>query len=248
MSSWTAWTAEAFAHAKSQGKPIIATIGPLPPEVLAALQEVIDRSFVAILADPETRPDAAARIGAGHAVILDSDGGRRAVMSLSSATAVGLERLALEALTPLPPVAPNGPAWTGAVRETELSSAPDEAKVSAVFAALPSLPAAADAELVEALLHAAGERGDAEARAALTRSLEVRAAGWDTTRRVFLSGSGSPLSIHARWAALYWDAFALTGETRWRELATGASDHLLRVLWDGSAGAFRRASALPSAG
>ncbi|MBI5246720.1 MAG: hypothetical protein HY923_06030, partial [Elusimicrobia bacterium] len=122
---------------------------------------------------------------------------------------------------------------------------PDASAASAVFAAI--LTAADDVvgapELVEALLHAAGERGEPGAPAALTRALETRAAGWDPARRAFLSGRGSPLSLHARWAAVYWDAFALTGDLRWRDAAAGATDHILLRLWDPSAGAFRRAGA-----
>jgi uncharacterized protein YyaL (SSP411 family) len=110
-----------------------------------------------------------------------------------------------------------------------------------VFAGLGALPAEADPELVEALLHAAGERGDAAALARLTKALEVRWAGWDPVSRAFLSGAGSPLALHARWAALFWDAHALTGEARWRDAAAAVSDHLLRSLWDSGAGAFRRA-------
>ncbi|MBI5247196.1 MAG: hypothetical protein HY923_08440, partial [Elusimicrobia bacterium] len=80
MSPWIAWTAEAFARAKAQGKPILAATGPLPPENLRSLEGEIASRFVAVLADPETRPDAAARLG-GEAVVLDSEGARRAVLS-----------------------------------------------------------------------------------------------------------------------------------------------------------------------
>lgn len=242
MSSWAAWSAEAFARAKAQGLPILAAVGPLPSEHLKSAEGEIARRFVAVLADPEARPDAAARIGRGHAVVLDPDGARRAVLPLPTpGLGEALARLALEAVTPLRPDAPAGPAWTGAVRETEPAAAPDAAKVSGVFAALADIPAAADPELVEALLHAAGERGDGAALAPLTRSLEIRWAGWDPALRSFLPGSGSPLAVHARWAALFWDAHALTGEARWRDAAAAAGDHLLRTLWDSSTGAFRRA-------
>ncbi|MCR4296102.1 MAG: hypothetical protein NUW21_11260, partial [Elusimicrobia bacterium] len=164
MSSWVSWSAEAFARAKARGLPILAAIGPLPPEQLKGSEKEIARRFVAVLADPETRPDAASRIGRGHAVILDPDGARRAVLPLPSpGLGESLARLALEAVTPLRPDGPALPAWTGAVRDTELSAAPDEAKVADVFAALVRLPAEADEELVEGLMHAAGERGDAAA-------------------------------------------------------------------------------------
>lgn len=240
MSPWIAWTAEAFARAKAQGKPILAAVGPLPPELLTSAEPEIASRFVAVLADPETRPDVASRIGRG-AVVLDSDGARRAVLSLPSASLPAeLERLAKEASAPLASEEA-GPAWTGAVRETALAEAPDESKISAALAALHALPASAEPALVECLLHAAGERGDAAARAALTRALEIRWAGWDAVGRRFLSGDGSPLSLHARWAALYWDAHALTGEARWRDAAAACGDYLLRTLWDASAGAFRRA-------
>lgn len=255
MSSWSAWSPEAFARAKAQGKPILAAIGPLPPQALASAEDEIARRFVAVLADPETRPDAAARIGRGRAVVLDCDGARRAILPLPSvALASTLARLALEAAVPKRAGGtPTGPAWTGAVRETPLRKAPDEASIAAVFAALNEHPAEADVEFVEALLHSAGERGDAAALLALTRALEIRLAGWDPARRAFLSGEGvgtagagtgvdSPLSLHARWACLLWDAHALTGEARWRTAAAGASDYLLRG-FDSLVGAFRRAAA-----
>jgi hypothetical protein len=123
------WSAEAFARAKAQGKPILAAIGPLPPEQLEAAEGEIARRFVAVLADPETRPDAAARIGAGHAVVLDPDGARRAVLPLPTpGLGEELALLALEAVTPLRPDAPSRPAWTGAVRETDYRG-PDASKV-----------------------------------------------------------------------------------------------------------------------
>ena len=241
MSPWIAWTAAAFARAKAEGKPILAVVGPLPHAHPKAAEGEIARRFVAVLADPEIRPDAAARIGLDHAVVLDSEGTRRAVLPLPApALEEALARLALEAVTPLRPDAPAKPAWTGAVRETELSSAPDATKISAVFDALRELPAEADPQLVEGLLHAVGERGDAAAGAALTRALDLRLAGWDPARRCFLPGEGSALMVHARWSALFWDAHALTGEAKWRVAAAGATDHLLRVLWDPNAGAFRR--------
>lgn len=242
MSPWIAWTAEAFARAKAQGKPILAVVGPLPSEHLLAVEGEISNRFVAVLADPETRPDVAIRIGRDHAVVLDCDGARRAVLPLPSpGLGESLARLALEAVTPLRPEGPSAPAWTGAVRETELSAAPDEQKISTVFAALVCLPASVDLEIVEALLYAAGERADAAARVALIRALEVRMAGWDPVRRSFLSPSGSPLSLHARWASVFWDAHVLTGEARWRDAAADITEHLLRALWDSSTGAFRRA-------
>ena len=240
MSLWMPWTAAAFARAKAEGKPILAAVGPLPPSHLKAVEGEIERRFVAVLADAEMRPDVAARIGLNRAVVLDSEGARRGVLPLPSpALGETLAHLALEAVTPLRPVAPSGPAWTGAVRETQPPAAPDEAMVSAVFAALAGLPAATETapDIVEALLHAAGERDDDAAHAALTKALEVCWANWDPARCAVLSGS--PLSMHARWATLFWDAHALTGEARWRDAAAGISDHLLRELWDASAGAFR---------
>jgi len=236
MSPWVEWTAEAFARAKKSRKPILAVTGPLPPENLKAAESEIASHFVAVLADPETRPDAAARLG-GDAVILDSDGARRGVLApAAAAVPAELARLAKEAEAPLAKGEP-APAWTGAVRESAPPAAPAAAAIAAVFGTLPGDEAGPD--LVEALLHAAGERGDAAARAALTKALERRWAGWDPERRSFLSGAGSPLSQHARWAALFWDAHSLTGEARWRDAAVAVTDRVLR-LWDASAGAFRR--------
>ncbi|UPT73502.1 MAG: hypothetical protein M0D55_16775 [Elusimicrobiota bacterium] len=162
MSPWVAWSAEAFARAKDQKKPILAAAGLVPPESLKAASSEIEKRFVAILADPETRPDAAARLGR-DAVVLDADGARRAVVSGSAE----LGRLADLASAPLAkPEA--GPAWTGAVREDAPAAGPDAAAIAAVFARIEPLPA-------EALLHAAGERGDAAAREAAIRVLAAEA-------------------------------------------------------------------------
>ncbi|MBI3289739.1 MAG: hypothetical protein HYZ74_09505 [Elusimicrobia bacterium] len=248
MSPWAAWSQEAFARARTQGKPILAALGPLPPRDLAQAESEIARSFVAILADPQTRPDVAARIGRGRAVILDVDGARRAVLTLPEpALGAALARLALEAGTPRPASTP-AEAWTGAVRETPLGAAPDAARVSVVFEALPKSGAEGTSrllDLVEALLHAAGERGDAAARAALTAVLEARLAGWDPARRPFPladegAAEGSPVSAHARWARLLWDAHALTGEARWRDAAASLSERLARDFFDSTLDAFRR--------
>lgn len=235
------WSAEAFARAKAQGKPILAVAGHLPSEHLKAAEAEIEARFIAVLADPETRPDAAARIGAGRAVILDCDGARRAFLPLPSpALGESLARLALEAAAPLTAAAA-APAWTGAVRETELSAAPDETKLAGIFAALCEHPVDADPEYVEGLLHAAGERGDDASREALTKALVLRWSVWDSVRGAFPAGAGSPLTAHARWAVVYWDAHALTGEVRWRAAAALITGHLLQGLWDSRAGAFLRA-------
>ena len=241
MSPWSAWSPEAFARAKAQGKPILAAIGSAPPEELASAAGAIESRFVAVLVDAEVRPDAAARIGRGHALILDPYGARRAVLPLPSpALESALVRLALEAAAPLRPEGPVGAAWAAAARARAAGPAPDEASVSSVFAALNDRPAAADAGLVEALLHSAGERGEEAAQAALSRALECQLARWDPARKAFSAGEGSSLSRHARWAHLLWDAHALTGDARWQEAAAAASDYLLGSLYDSSAGAFRR--------
>jgi|CXWL01.1.fsa_nt_gi uncharacterized protein YyaL (SSP411 family) len=232
--SWLSWTPEAFARAKAEGKPILAAVGSAPPSALAEAEEEISRRFVAVLADPETRPDAVARIGRDRALILDSSGARRAALPLPSPEAgTTLARLAIAASQPLPAETSIGAAWTGAVRETPVAAAPDETMVSAVFAEIVGFTPEADFGLIEALMHAAGERGDEAAAAALTNVLGLGVE----------AGTGSPLSRHARWAHLLWDAYALTGSTRWRDAAAAASDYLLNELFDGKVGAFRRAPA-----
>ncbi len=217
MSPWVAWSDAAFARAREQKKPILAATGPLPPESLKAAAGEIESRFVAVLVDPETRPDAAARLG-GDAVVLDSEGARRAVVS----GAAELGRLAELASAPL--AKPDaGPAWTGAVREDSPAAGPDAAAIAAVFSRLESLPA-------EALLHAAGERGDAAAREAAVRVLSAEA-------------EPPALSARARRVALLWDAHALTGDAALKAKAAEASERLLRAHWDAQAGAFRRAPA-----
>ena len=85
--TWLSWSPEAFARAKAQGKPILVALGPLPHESLKSVEGEISRRFVAVLADPQTRPDAAARIGADRAVVLGADGGRRGAVALPAVAA-----------------------------------------------------------------------------------------------------------------------------------------------------------------
>ncbi|MDE2490903.1 MAG: hypothetical protein KGM24_08645, partial [Elusimicrobia bacterium] len=82
MSPWAEWSPEAFARAREADKPVLAARGPRPPESLRGAEDEIARRFVAVLADPEARPDAAARIGAGRVVVLDASGARRADLPL----------------------------------------------------------------------------------------------------------------------------------------------------------------------
>ncbi|MFI5347525.1 MAG: hypothetical protein ACHQ51_14215 [Elusimicrobiota bacterium] len=243
MSPWTPWSPEAFARARAQGKPLLAVLGPLPPAALEGAKDEISRRFVAVLADPRSRPDAAARIGADHAVVLGSDGARRAVLPLPAADlTAALTRLADEAdAAVLGAEAPSGPVWTGAVREKPLAAPPDAARVGRAFAALPALPSPSEGGL-EALLYAASERGDEAARAALTRGLgALLDESWDSSRRAFRPAADAPLTVHARRARLLWDAHAFTAEPRWRDAAAAATSVLLRDLFDGGAGAFRAA-------
>jgi hypothetical protein len=244
MSPWSPWSPEAFARARAQGKPVLATVGPLPHEALKAAEGEIRRRFVAVLADPESRPDAAARIGTGHAVVLGSDGARRAVLPLPAPDlSAALARLAdeAEAADAGRPVGPAGAVWTGAVREKPLAAAPDAELVAGVFSALPGLGAPSETAL-EALLYAASERGDAAARAALTRGLgALLDDAWDPALKAFRPAAASPLAVHARRARLLWDAHALTGDARWRDAAAAATEVLPRDLFDRGAGAFRAA-------
>jgi hypothetical protein len=239
--TWTAWSSEAFARARAEGKPVLAAIGPLPPAELRFAELEISRRFVAVLADPETRPDAAARIGADLAVVLGCDGARRGELPLSGKDlGAALERLAAQADAGRDE-GPPAPPWTGAVRERPLAAPPDAETVARVFAELPEIEKPSD-DVLEALLYAASERGDAAALAALTRGLgALLKAEWDEGRRAFTTRAGSPLSVHSRRARLLWDAHALTGEPRWRDAATAATSFVLHVLREPGVGAFRAA-------
>ncbi len=241
MSSWSPWAPEAFARARAQGKPVLAVLGPFPPEALKAVESEIARRFTPIMADPQTRPDAAARIGPGRAVVLGADGGRRGVLTLPSTDLkAALERLSAEAAdVGAPSDSPSAPVWTGAVREKPLAAALDAARWADVFAALPALKETSD-EVLEALLYAASERGDDAARAALDRGLAAMLdSSWDPGRRAFHLRVGPPLTVHARRARLLWDAHALTGSARWRDAAAAATNHILHVLREPGVGAFR---------
>jgi hypothetical protein len=240
--TWSAWSPEPFARAKAQGKPVLAVLGPLPPEELKAAALEIASRFVLVVADPQVRPDAAARIGADRAVVLGPDGGRRGFLPLSTANlGAALSLLADAGESGADDVLPEPAAWTGAVREKPHAAAPDEGRVAAVFAALPALKQPSD-DVLEALLYAASERGDAEARESLDRGLAwMLDSSWDPGRRAFHRRAGPPLTVHARRARLLWDAHAFTGEPRWRDAAAAATSHLLHVLRDPGVGAFRAA-------
>ncbi|MDE2142581.1 MAG: hypothetical protein KGJ84_09240 [Elusimicrobia bacterium] len=240
MSFWIPWSPEAFARARAQGKPLLAAIGPLPPPALEAAEGEISRRFVAVLADPHSRPDAAARIGAGHAVVLGSDGARRAVLPLPALdVSAALTRLADEAdAAAAGEDAPAGPVWTGAVREKPLAAAPDERLVASALSALAGAPPTE--AVLESLLYAASERGDKAAGEALARGLgALLDETWDPARRAFRPAAAAPLTVHARRARLLWNAHAFTAEPRWRDAAAAATSVLLRDLFDGGAGAFR---------
>jgi uncharacterized protein YyaL (SSP411 family) len=243
LSPWSEWSPEAFARAKETRAPLLAALGPEPPESLRAAEGLIARRFVAVLVDPESRPDAAARVGRGHALILDCSGNRRGVLPLPAEDLpAALERLASEARAECvgrPEAAPAP--WTGAVREDAPAAGPGEAEIAAAFAALAAVPAPAP-EAVESLLYAASERGDAAARAAAERGLEAMLASpWRDKGRGFFRPPGeSLLRANARRARLLWDAHALTGDARWRAAAEPATAFLLHRLRDAGAGAFRR--------
>ena len=241
--TWSSWSPEAFARAKASGKPVLAVLGPLPPEALKAAEAEISRRFVPILADPQIRPDAAARIGVGRVVVLGADGGRRGALTLPSADLnAALERLAAEAaVQTISDGAASAAAWTGAVREKPLETGPVADRLADVFAALPSLKDPSD-DVLEALLYAASERGDDAARAALDRGLGAMLdSSWDPGRRAFHLRLGPPLTVHARRARLLWDAHAFTGSARWRDAAAAATNHILHVLREPGVGAFRAA-------
>lgn len=247
MSHWRPWTDETFALAKTQGKPVLAVVGPRAPESLDAEKDLLARLFHSVLIEPEERPDAAVRVGRAHAVVMDPSGARRAVLPLPAAgLRAALERLAAEAVSrgggrP----EPETPAWTGAVRQKSFGAAPGEDFLAQAFAAARQAAAAAEPSLavLEALVYAASERGDREARALIEGSLDRLLSGpcWDRERRAFVVDGESALLANARRARLLWDAHALTREARWREAAEGSSLFMLDSLYDGSVGAFRRA-------
>lgn len=241
--TWLSWSPEAFAQAKTLGKPVLAALGPLPPEDLKLAEGAISRRFVAVLADPQTRPDAAARIGADRAVVLGADGSRRGQLDLPTANLeAALEKLAADAAVPSGSgdVLPE-PGWTGAVREKPHAAAPDAERIAEVFAALPSIENPTD-EVLETLLYAASERSDAAARAALEKGLAgMLDASWDAGRRAFFPRTGPALLVHARRARLLWDAHAFTGDKRWGDAAAAATSVLLHVLREPGLGALRAA-------
>ncbi|MEK7388569.1 MAG: hypothetical protein AAB036_02600 [Elusimicrobiota bacterium] len=253
MTLWNPWSQEAFARAKAEGKPIIAAVGSVPPPELEAANAVIEARYVAVLADVRSRPDAAARIGRRHALILDSYGFRRGVLPLASGDLESaLTRLALEAAAPVRPEGPAVSPRTEAMRAQADEFKLSEAVLEEAFSALGAGSVPSEADQVEALLHCAGERGEKTAHEALRRALSARADLWRGGLEGFCAGEDSSLSACARWSKLMWDAHALTGEARWRETAAQACDVMLGALFDSAQGAFRcepaKTSAYPADG
>src|SRR5207244_76179 len=80
--------------------------GARPPRECAPLEALLDRLFVAVLADPEARPDAAARLGAGRVVALDASGARRGELAFGALAESALRQLAARAAAPAPAPAP----------------------------------------------------------------------------------------------------------------------------------------------
>ena len=243
MTPWTPWDPRAFARAKAQGKPVLAAAGRKPPRELEGAAAELDRLFALVLADPELRPDAAARVGEGLVVVLDPRGARVGDARLSAQGVLeSLRTLARAAAEPKSAADASGqqPVWTGAVRETPLKAAPGAKELDEAFGRLASAGASGTFG-VEALLHAAAERGDLAAGRALTDAIERRLKKRDPVAGGLETAGEPPLSLHARWAALLWDAHAATGEPRWKAGAAELTEHLLRRHFDKSAGAFRRA-------
>lgn len=242
MSVWRPWSPEAFAEAKRSGRPLLAAVGSEPPRELAAAADEIERRFIAVLADPEARPDAAERVGAGHVLVLSCEGARCGVLPLPARDLpAALARLADEAAAPARPEAASAaPVWTGAV-----GGAKPELPAGDLLALYLAERPGSDAAVahLEALLAAGAEARDADALDALGRGLDalLQAPWWDERRKAFIIAGESPLLANAARARLLWDAHSLTGQPRWRAAAEGATDFLLRELYDPGRGAFRRA-------
>jgi hypothetical protein len=195
MSAWTSWTTDVFSKANNLKKPILAAVGPVPPVDLHSVEADIHQNFIAVLVDPDSRPDVAIRIGLSHAVVLSHDGRRRAVLPLPAADlATTLRRLASEAQAMVAgrPESTDNPVWTGAVREKPLSSPPGKEVIDGYFASLPLLSGVSD-EILEALVYASCERGDKAALVALVAGLgSLIAREWNESKHQFLPGPQPP--------------------------------------------------------
>lgn len=244
MSPWRPWGHEAFAEAAKSGRPLLAASGVEAPRELAAVEADIAARFVPVLAHPEARPDAAERVGAGHALILSPLGERRAVLPLPAADLkAALARLAEEAAEGgRPESAPPGPVWTGAVGGPRTGVPAGDL----LAGYLDERPVPADeVEHLGALLAAAAEGRPA---GGLQPGLDalLRAPVWDERLRRFSVDGESPLRANASRARLLWEAHGLSGAPALRAAAEGATAFLLRELYDRSLGAFRRAPGAPA--
>lgn len=242
MSPWRPWGPEAFAEAAKAGRPILAAAGSEPPRELDGAAALVAERYVPVLADPEARPDAAERVGAGHLLLLSPSGERRAVLPLPAKDLAGeLARLAAEAAQDGRPEAPPpGPVWTGAVGGPRTGEATGD--LLAAYIAERPVPAD-EVEHLGAVLAAAVEGGPAAPLKAGFDAL-LRAPVWDEHRRHFRVEGESPLRANAARARLLWEGHAHGGDARWRDAAEGACAFLLRELYDPALGAFRRSPGL----
>ncbi len=239
MSDWRPWGPEAFAEAKKSGRPVLAAVGAPP-----ALEPASAGRFVTVLVAPETRPDAAERVGAGQMLVLSPDGERRGVLPLPAASlSADLARLADEAAAPgRPEAAPAAPVWTGAV--TDAKPAPSSGDLlagSMARAALTTGPASS----AWARCWRTPRRRRPPRRSPAASTPLLSAPAYDERLKQFRVEGESPLLANASRARLLWEAHGLLGEARLRAAAEGATAALLRELYDPALGAFRRA---PGAG
>ena len=244
MSSWAPWSTEAFSRARQAQKPLLVVVGPVAQASLKSAEREIQERFIPVSVDPQIRPDVAIRIGENRAVVLSSEGVRQAVLPLPADNlGATLTHLADESAAQSAGRLDGATtAWTGAVREKPAAVAPTDEQVAAAFADLAAAPASDDISAIAALLYTASERPESLPGEAVVRRLsEWIGTFYDSNSGKFRVG-GLPISLdaHARRALLAWDAHALIGEYRWREIAEATIKIIRSELYDPKIGACRQ--------
>lgn len=243
MIAWKEWRPEVFAEARRCGAPVLLLLATGRDTAqfeaaFAGLDSLVDRC-VAVCADRCDRPDVHRRYREKAEVcLLNHEGGIVAGCALEEvrqALPRWLEAYAPPSAGGASAAAPA--AWSGAVGGPSRGRLPESRPretAAAILAAPAPLPPAAQ----ELLLYAAAEWSDGAARARLETELAGLAARLDNGART--------LGGYAVASRLLWDAFALTGDRRWREAALSLSSAMIRDLYDPARRAFRHA-AVPSA-
>jgi uncharacterized protein YyaL (SSP411 family) len=250
------WTAEAFARAKKENKPVLLQLcsgaSSKSRELdLAFKSPALGAAaglFVRVRVDADERPDIAGRFSGapGTAVfVVNHDGSlfERLAFTDPERFALALTDCAKVFAPASPKPVEAKPVWTGAVAEAGDPPVPADFSEKTLAAVKKGDHGDAHCfDCLDLLLYASGEWKDGQAQQVLVTRLRelIEGPGWDRK-----GGGWAPphtdktLSVNARLCRLLWDAYSLTGLDVLGNAASEVSAFLLRDLYDDDPGGFR---------